>query len=136
MNDIRPLHVGISVPDMDKAVEWYIRVLGCTVKSDRYVETLKSRIVFLYLGTFQIELFQHDSCIPLAEERKIPNSDIAYCGTKHICFSVDDMDSLWKHFELCGVDRAGDIFTFNGNKVMFIRDCAGNIIEFIQEVKG
>jgi methylmalonyl-CoA/ethylmalonyl-CoA epimerase len=55
---IRPLHLGISVPDMDASVEWYREMLGFNKISDEFVEFLNARTVFMQLGDFQIELFQ------------------------------------------------------------------------------
>ena len=131
--NILPLHVGISVPDMDEAVKWYCDVLGCEKLSDRYLPALSSRVVFLQLGNFKIELFQNDEWRPLPENRRMPNEDIKVCGTKHICFSTDDMSALKKYFDEKKVDCATDVFQVNGHGVLFIRDVAGNLIEFIED---
>ena len=131
--NIAPLHVGISVPDMEEAVRWYCDVLGCEKLSDKYLPALGSRVVFLRLGDFKIELFQNDEWRPLPENRRVPNEDIKVCGTKHICFGTDNMTELKKYFDEKKVDCATDVFQVNGHGVLFIRDVAGNLIEFIED---
>lgn len=130
---IKPAHVGISVPDIGLALDWYQKVLGYNPISIRYHSELETRIAFLEKDGFCIELFQHDQARALPEDRKYPNRDIITCGTKHLCFYTDSMDELKAHLDVCGVDMATDVFFMGPNKVLFIRDCAGNLLEFIQK---
>ena len=129
---LAPAHVGISVPDLEEAVSWYGRVLGFARISDRYQPALCARVAFLERDGFRIELFQHDHPNPLPEDRREPNRDIATCGTKHLCFYTQDMGALVRHFAACEVDVATQVFSMGENQVLFIRDCAGNLLEFIQ----
>ena len=130
---LAPAHVGISVPDLEKAVNWYDKVLGFAVISDRYQPALCARVAFLERDGFCIELFQHDHPNPLPADRREPDRDIATCGTKHLCFYTQDMRAMVRHFGVCRVDLATQIFSMGETQVLFIRDCAGNLLEFIQK---
>lgn len=130
-NVVKPLHVGISVYNMDESVEWYRKNLGFEPYKDDYVPPLGARIVFIRKGDFEIELFQYDEPKKIPEDRLTPNSDLQTVGTKHVAFETDDMAALKAGFAENGVDIAHEV-TMEGNAVMFVRDCNGVLIEFIQ----
>jgi methylmalonyl-CoA/ethylmalonyl-CoA epimerase len=132
---IRPLHLGISVPDMDASVEWYREMLGFNKISDEFVEFLNARTVFMQLGDFQIELFQYmgEDKKPLPPERLDPNEDR---GTKHLAYCVEDLKSLMEELAAKNVDVVKPIFNMNGDLVCFIRDNSGILIELIQRNGG
>jgi methylmalonyl-CoA/ethylmalonyl-CoA epimerase len=132
---LTPLHVGVSVPDLDASIEWYRRMLDFELLSDCYVAQLPARIAFMAHGDFQLELFQVDGAAPLPEDRRTPNLDIRTHGVKHVAYQVADLHSLMDRLKVKGVDVAMDIFSMQGDWVAFIRDNAGNLIELI-EVDG
>ncbi len=131
-NVLRPLHVGISVKDMEASLEWYRKNLGFELKQDDYVPPLGARICFVEKDGFELELFQYDEPKAIPEDRKTPNSDLQTIGTKHVAFLTDDMKSLKEGFTANGVDIAHEV-TMEGNAVMFVRDPDGVLIEFIQK---
>ncbi len=128
---LKPLHVGISVSDMEAALEWYKKNLDFELVKDDYVPPLGARICFIQSGDFQLELFKYDAPKPIPEDRLTPNSDLQTVGTKHVAFEVADMKALKEKFLANGVDIAHEVM-MEGNYVMFVRDNSGVIIEFIQ----
>lgn len=131
---ITPLHEGISVPDMDAAIRWYQRAFGFHLQSDKVLPALNSRVVFLELDGFQLELFQYlgTDGHPLPPERREPNEDLKTCGVKHVAYQVDDLAKLMAHLEDMGADVAMAPFEMGSNLVCFVRDCSGSLIELIQ----
>lgn len=127
----RALHAGISVGDMDAALEWYETNLNFKLVQDDYIAPLGARICFIQYKDFQIELFRYDDPHPLPEERKFPNSDLKTIGTKHIAFEVDNMEEMKAQLLKNNVDIAHEV-VMEGNQVMFIRDNSGVLIELIQ----
>ena len=127
----KALHVGISVKNMEEALDWYKRNLDFELVKDYYVPPLEARICFIRNGDFEIELFQYDDPKPIPEDRLTPNSDLQTVGTKHVAFEVPDMKALKEKFLANGVDIAHEVM-MEGNNVMFVRDCSGVLIEFIQ----
>ena len=127
----KTLHVGISVYDMDEAIEWYKKNLDFQVVKDDYVPPLKARIVFIRYNDFEIELFQYDEPKQMPEDRLVPNTDLQTVGTKHVAFEVADMAAVKTKFMENGVDIAHEV-TMEGNAVLFIRDNSGVLIELIQ----
>lgn len=127
-----PLHVGISVSNMDQALRWYEEVLGFTLaKDDGYLPPLDARVCFVERDGFQLELFEYSSPIPQPEDRFLPNTDLRTVGTKHVAFPVSDMEAMKAHLAAHGVDIAHEA-RMHGDHVLFIRDCSGVLIELIQ----
>lgn len=128
----KPLHVGISVRNMEEALNWYEKNLGFTlVEDDGFIPPLGARICFVQNGDFQLELFEYEQPKPLPEDRLTPNRDLQTIGTKHVAFEVECMAEMRARLVENGVDIAHEV-EMNGNKVMFIRDCSGVLIELIE----
>lgn len=132
MSNIRPLHVGISVYNMDEAIEWYEKNLDFIKTSEDYYDFLQARVVFVRNGDFEIELFEYKEPKELPEERKFPNTDLQTVGTKHIAFCTDDISGLIGKFRANGVDIVMER-VMEGNSMCFIRDNSGVLIEFIEK---
>ena len=134
--NIIPLHVGISVADIEASVKWYREFLGFETVYDTYMPPLKARLVFMRNGDFELELFEHDESIPLPPGRLLPNSDIQTQGTKHVCFAHPDVTSFLTDMKSRGVDVVlGPQVMPDGKTMGFIRDNNGTLIEFIQTDK-
>ena len=130
---LKVLHAGISVYNMEESLAWYDKNLDFKlVSDDGFVPPLKARICFIQNGDFPIELFEYEHPKELPEDRLAPNSDLQTVGTKHIAFATENMAALKEKFIQNGVDIAHEVM-MEGNNVMFIRDCNGVLIEFIQK---
>ena len=129
---VKPLHVGVSVPDIDASIEWYKTMLGFRLVSDQYIDRLPARIAFLEHGDFSIELFEIEGAAPLPDDRRVPNLDIRTHGNKHVAYAVQDIKTLMDRLKAKNVDVAMDIFPMGNDLVAFIRDNTGNLIELIQ----
>lgn len=126
------LHTGISVKNMDESVEWYRKNLGFEVcKDDGYTPPLKAHVLFMEKDGYQLELFQYDEPKPIPEDRLLPNTDLQTIGTKHVAFATDDIDALKAGFVENGVEIVHEV-RMGADAVMFIHDCNGVLIEFIQ----
>ncbi|WP_221800953.1 VOC family protein [Oceanobacter mangrovi] len=129
--DIKPDHLGISVPDMDASLAWYQRVLGFELEFRVYLDIIPAHVAFIQRGKFRIELFQLEQAKPLPEERRMPNTDLLTHGNKHICFGVQDMETMLQHLRK---EEADIVFTkvIQGTPTTFLRDNSGNLIEMIE----
>lgn len=134
---LKPLHQGISVPDMDASIMWYQKIFGFELISDHFMEFLNARVVFLQLGEFQIELFEYKGADkkPLPQERLDPNEDLKTCGTKHVAYAVENLHEMVKMLEKEHVEFAKTLFEVGNDYICFIRDNSGILIELI-EVDG
>ena len=132
---ITPLHEGITVPDVTAAVEWYRTVFGFETVSDKVVPGLNARIVFMRLGEFELELFEYLGADkkPLPPERMTPDEDLKTAGVKHVAWRVENLEALYERLTELGVDIVAAPFPMEGDRVCFIRDCAGTLMELIEK---
>jgi methylmalonyl-CoA/ethylmalonyl-CoA epimerase len=128
---LRPHHFGISVPDLDAAIDWYGRMLGFTLESRMTIEKIPARIAFMRRDSFRIEIFEVPGAAPLPEERRVPNLDLRTHGNKHMCFEVPDVPQAVAALRAQGADIAFELVV-DGNPTAFIRDVSGNLIELLE----
>ena len=127
----RAHHFGISVPDLAQAVAWYGRMLGFTLERQLHIAAIPADIAFMKNGDFRVEIFEVPGAAALPEDRRVPNLDLKTHGNKHICLEVPDVPKAVAGLRAAGAEIALEL-TVNGNPTAFVRDCAGNLIEFLQ----
>ena len=108
-------HVGISVKDMEKAIEFYREVIGMEVSLDREVdaplaqitglEGARARIVHMRLGESIVELFDYKH--PMGREPR-PDHVQADYGLIHIGFMVEDFQNTYQNLKARGVQFLGE----------------------------
>jgi catechol 2,3-dioxygenase-like lactoylglutathione lyase family enzyme len=125
-------HGGVSVPSLEEAVLWYGRVLGFEVEKRFRIVPAKAHAAMIRKGPLRFELFEVEGAAALPEDRRMPIPDLKTHGNKHVAFCVDDLDVFLAEMETKGVDIAFVVREAFGSGC-FIRDCAGNLIEFVTE---
>lgn len=125
-------HGGVSVPSLDEAIDWYGRVLGFEVEKKFYIEAAKSHTAMVRKGPLRFEIFEVEGAAPLPEDRRFPPRDLKTHGNKHVAFRVEDLEAFLTEMEEKQADIAFVVREAFG-KGCFIRDCAGNLIEFVEE---
>lgn len=133
MADFTFHHGGVSVPSLEQAIEWYGTILGFTVEHCFYIEAARSHTAMLRKGPLRFEIFEVEGAAPLPDERRYPPRDVQTHGNKHVAFQVADLDSFLAEMEQKGADIAMVVRESFG-RGCFIRDCAGNLIEFVEGV--
>lgn len=106
-------HIGITVPDLDAAVAFFIDVIGCTRVFDGAMgpdpaamratlavpEDASLRYAFLRCANGpNLEVFEYTTADQRPEGPR--NSDI---GGHHLCFYVDDIAAAVEHLQAHGV---------------------------------
>jgi len=125
-------HGGVSVPNLEEAIEWYGRVLGFEVEKRFWIEAARSDTAMMRKGPLRFELFEVQGAAPLPEDRRSPPRDLQTHGNKHLAFRVANLEAFLAEME----DKRADIaFVVRERfgKGCFLRDCAGNLIEFVEE---
>ena len=96
------------------------------------IEPAKANVAMIRNGDLRFELFEVEGADALPDDRRVPDRDIRTHGNKHVAFRVNDLDEWLKYLERKGADIAFVVKEDFG-KGCFIRDCAGNLIEFVEE---
>jgi methylmalonyl-CoA/ethylmalonyl-CoA epimerase len=124
-------HGGVSVPDLEAAIAWWRAVLGFEVSARFPIPAIPAEVAMLVNGPLHIELFQVAGAKPLPDERRQPDTDVYTHGNKHVSFAVDDVREFAAELQRRGADIVWVKEMKHGSNI-FIRDNAGNLIEFVQ----
>lgn len=146
LRDLSPHHFSIAVPDMDQAIAWYTSVLGFETEVRFHVAGIPADGAFLRRPELRLELWCATGVAPVPLERRTPNQDLKTSGTKHIAFTVADLQAHLPDLVNYGVDIAaiqrnrGEPMAPESNPLapgrppvfaLFIRDPFGTLIELI-----
>lgn len=145
-------HIGLTVPDLDAAVSFFVEVIGFEhvyshVPShpkadqerqfDRHRETHIVGIAMLTLGTMNLELFEFHAP---DQRQEVPR--ISDWGGAHIALYVDDMNAALDYLRLNGVSVLGEPMDLPGpeagvgNQFVFVQGPGGIPIELITYAGG
>jgi catechol 2,3-dioxygenase-like lactoylglutathione lyase family enzyme len=128
-------HGGVSVPDLEAAIDWYHDVLGFEVEKRFEIPPANAKVAMVKNGALRFEIFQVEGAAALPEDRRVPISDLKTHGNKHVALQIDDLDGFLDYLESKNADVAFVVSEEFG-RGCFVRDCAGNLIEFVEEPRG
>ncbi|MEN3951460.1 VOC family protein [Iodidimonas sp. SYSU 1G8] len=140
-------HVGITVSNLERSVQWYREVFGLEPafalevsgpSADRNLRLPPHvhRAVLIPVGNFAIELLEF---IPARRPMDQRQDDVGYV---YLCFVVDDIEDVYARLTAMGHDfhtepvYAGDEGQIAGSKFCIMRDPDGKTIEFVQPGPG
>ena len=81
-------HIGIAVPNLEKAIEYYENVLGLKCDKKEVVEDQKVTTAFIMVGDTKIELLE--ATAPESTIAKFIEKNGGRGGMHHIAFAVED----------------------------------------------
>lgn len=143
-------HIGITVSDLDKSVEFYEALSGNKVsnrdsiggKRMAQVQGLKEvdiKYANLRLGNINMDILQYFE--PTATKANYSNEQIS---AMHMCFEVEDLEAAMGRLKELGIEPEGEPIYFNeddglksgfGTGVVYFKDPDGTNLELI-EPKG
>jgi catechol 2,3-dioxygenase-like lactoylglutathione lyase family enzyme len=144
-------HVSIAVTDMARAIDWYGRIFGFTVMRQFHVPGIPADGAFLRGPGILLELWCAVGVQPVPESRRVPDSDLRTAGTKHLAFTVDNLQGqlaalLREGVEIAGVQRnRGDPMRPDPEPLaagkapafaVFVRDPFGTLIEILERERA
>ena len=139
MSDPTAHHVGITVADLDRAVEFYAEtfdldvVAEFSVGGDAFAEAVgvegaAAEFAHLDADGVRVELVAYD---PADEAGSADDPDLNRRGATHLGLAVDDVEAfhagLADDVETLSPPRT----TESGTTVLFVRDPEGNLIEVL-----
>jgi catechol 2,3-dioxygenase-like lactoylglutathione lyase family enzyme len=131
-------HFGVTVTDLDRAVEFYRDVLGLEVLT-RFsvggeafatgvgIEGARADFAHLDAGGARLELVEYT---PEGEPRETP--ELNQPGATHPGLSVDDLDAVYAGLPEDAETVSEPQTTESGTRIMFVRDPEGNLVELLE----
>ncbi len=138
-------HVSINVNDLSKAKEFFVD-LGLEVKAewkmdgellDRVVglKDVKTLCVGMGMpgGQTWIELVKY---LTPSDENGIQQTFPNTLGIRHICFAVDDLDTMVAHLKMNGTEIFSEVQQYEESyKLCYVRGPEGIILELAEEIR-
>lgn len=128
-------HIGIPVVELEKAIEWYERVLGFEVlhRASAPGEEGDVKVAFLGLGDVVLEFYQPVG----AEHAELASRRHGHID--HVALLVDDVEEMHRRLTAAGMDVLEKTPVFlpfweNGIKYFNILGPNGEKIEFVQRL--
>jgi len=106
ISDLVPHHFSIAVTDMERAIQWYAQVLGFEPEFRFHVAGIPADGAFLRRGALRLELWCARGVAPVPPERRTPDQDLRTAGTKHLAFTVPDLQARLAELVQYGADIA------------------------------
>ncbi|PHQ40262.1 bleomycin resistance protein [Halorubrum persicum] len=137
MSDPTAHHVGITVADLDRAVEFYAETFDLdllaefAVGGDAFAEAVavdgaSAEFAHLDADGAIVELVAYD---PAAESDETPRLNRA--GATHLGLSVDDVEEFYAALDDDVETLSPPRTTESGTTILFVRDPEGNLIEVL-----
>ncbi len=145
------MHIGVTVSDMDRSIDFYKNVLGLNFAGELLMEGketdllfgrkgCKARVAYLngsdHMMAPPVELIQF-----MGDEAEKMPSDLHRTSISEICFKVDNIDQVYRHLCGCGVECLSEPqyfdFTKDGfgkSKAIYFKDPDGVILELMQPI--
>jgi len=127
-------HVAIAVPDLDAALVFWRDAIGLEVHHVEDVPSMKSKVAFLPVGESEVELV-----VPTSEDSGLAKFvQEKGGGMHHLCFEVDDIDTVLAEFKAKGVRLINETpVVMPGRKMAFVHPKAsgGVLVEFYEVIK-
>ncbi|WP_251329683.1 VOC family protein [Haloplanus pelagicus] len=134
-------HYGVTVSDMDEALEFYRDTLGMeqmdslSFASEEFskfvgVEGVDVDLTFLDADGCAVELLEYHEPPGGDANEGVSNNDV---GAAHFCLEVDDIDAVYEDLsdEVEFVNPPQTLA--NGAEVAYMHDPDGNIVELLSE---
>jgi catechol 2,3-dioxygenase-like lactoylglutathione lyase family enzyme len=135
-------HVGISVSNLDRAVEFYTQALDMELigpafpfGGPQYEQVMalgnaRGRMCMLRKDSLRLELFEFAHPSP---GRQNPDCPVADIGLSHFGVEVTDIDRIYERLHGAGVRFHSPVVTFpRGVKATYARDPDGNVFELLE----
>lgn len=145
-------HIGVTVSDLDRSLEFYKDILGLSFQGELVMkgpetdllfdlENCEARIAYLgandHLMSPSVELIQFVNQPATPDKASLTKTSIS-----EICFEVDDIDQAYEDLLAKGVNflsqpQTFDFtdFGFSKSRAVYFRDPDGIILELIQTLE-
>jgi catechol 2,3-dioxygenase-like lactoylglutathione lyase family enzyme len=138
VTSLDPHHFGVTVTDLDRAVEFYEDTfdLGTpdrfTVSGEAFADGVgvagaTGRFAHFVLDGARIELVEYDP-----EGVDAAATTVNQPGAKHLGLAVDDLDAFYADLDPSVTTLSEPRTTESGTRICFVRDPEGNLIEVLE----
>lgn len=130
-------HVGLTVSNLERAIEFYRDGLGFPLL-DRFevsgeafstvvgIENASGTFAHLDAGAVRLEVVEYDP------EADGTNAELNQPGAAHVGIAVDDVDAFLEDLPESVEPMSEPRTTASGTRLVFLRDPDGNLVELLE----
>lgn len=126
-------HVGLTVGDLEAAIDWYARALDLSEESRFEIPAVDLRGVMMISPTrYRLELLERNGPRPASQANGPVRAGLLHgCGYGHMCLDVEDVDAAYEELMAAGAaDRMSPRPSPEPDvRMAFVADPEGNLIE-------
>lgn len=124
------LETALYADDLDKAEDFYAKVLGLEISS----KVAGRHVFFMCVGSVLLIFNAKATSIAPSEGSRLPIPTHGATGPGHVCFraSSEEMDRWIERLMGFGVAIEADFIWPEGGRSIYFRDPAGNSLEFAE----
>ncbi len=138
MAELSSHHIGITVRDLDRAVEFYTSVFDCSVlatfgvageafETGVDIDAASAQFAHLDVGSVRLELVAYE---PTGEDSETPKLNDQ--GATHLGLEVQDLERFYAELPADVETLSPPQTTETGTNILFVRDPEGNLIEVLE----
>lgn len=138
MPQLESHHTGVTVSDLDRAVDFYTEVLGLdllarfAVDGEAFatgvgVDGASAEFAHLDAGGSRVELVSYDP-----EGTRVDVSTVNRPGAVHLGLTSDDVEAFYESLPDDVETQSPPQRTSSGTKICFLRDPEGNLVEVLE----
>ena len=129
MHNLKFVHTGISVTDLERSIAWYKDIFGFEEVKRFEKPDLEIKGAALKRGDCVLEILEPYKPQTISNSEKTIAGVLQKIGANHFAISVEDVQSFYSELKSKNVDLVSEI---KGNKFFFCRDPDGTVIEVRQ----
>ncbi len=138
MSELTGHHVGITVRDLDQAVDFYtelfdfdvlaeFEVSGEAFETGVGIEAASAQFAHVDAGSVRLELVAYE---PAGDDSEAPQLNNQ--GATHLGLEVEDLDAFYAALPSAVETLSPPQITETGTKILFLRDPEANLIEVLE----
>lgn len=127
-------HLGIAVPDLDRAIKEYEALFGYSVLSGPFDDPLQQAKV-CFVGEQKAELVMFELIAPLTPESHVTRLLSRGAGAYHVCFEADDIEGTLRQMRSQGcviVANPVPAVAFGGRRIAWLFTPTRLLIELVE----
>jgi len=134
---LSPFMVAVSVSDLQKETDWYVKMLGAKIVKDADFGNSGTHFRWLMIGTQRLELVYSPTAKDSNPARAKPPAHAGLHGYTHFTLQSSNLAATKADLVAKGATLAMDITEVAplGIKVLYLADPEGNAVEIAQSPK-
>lgn len=127
-------HVGVAVPDMEQAIEFYLKTFRFRVTSGPFEDPIQ-KVKVCFLGDAGNSMTHIELISPLGSESPVTSYLTKGIGAYHVCYEVTDITQTLQELRSQGclvISKPVPAVAFGGRKIAWCFTPTNQLVELLE----